>query len=127
MWEEELMAVLDLKEIKENTICWGFAYNTSNTEKTMSTRCKPVKGMIMAHAYCNGTFDYRHSTFHELKKNGEPKSTSVRAWSRGYADCEKDAIIEYNSRVEYQIQFLLNLVEKALEDKIEVETIKNTK
>ena len=116
------MAILDIREIKENTKCWGFAYNTNNTEKTMATRCKPVLGMIVIHQSF-GTFSYTRSMFHELKKNGEPKLTNVRATSRQYADCEEDAIERYNELVEYQVQFLLGLVEKALDDKIDIETI----
>lgn len=118
------MAVLDIREIKENTKCWGFAYSTNNTEKSMSTRCKPVLGMIVVDTsdyYYNTSNSHRYYSFHELKKNGEIKSTSVRATSREYADCKEDAIVRYNELVEYQVQFLLGLVDKTLDDKIEEE------
>lgn len=71
---------IDIKTITEDTVVWGYAYSTNNTEKSMGLICKPVKGIIVV----NHLNLWSRNMFHELKKDGTPKRTNVRVYSREY-------------------------------------------
>lgn len=114
---------IDIQDITEDTIVWGYAYSTNNTEKSMSLICKPVKGMIVV----DKSKYHSRSMFHELKKDGTPRSTSVRGWSRNYTDNEAEAIKEYDILVQKQIDFLFELIGKCAKDRIKTEIIEDLK
>lgn len=85
---------------------WACAYETSNTEKSLSLKRTPVYGIV------------RGREFYELKKDGEPKSKGVYIYSRKYADTKEESIAIYNGLIDNQITFLHSLIRNCEKDRI---------
>jgi len=94
-----------------NTPLWGCAYETTDSEKRLSLKKEPVKGIIV--------IEYGYRFFYELKKNGEiKKSSKVYSSSRIYADTLEESIEMYNEKIDSQIQFLEGLIQNCVKDKV---------
>lgn len=91
-----------------DTDLWAYAYSTNNSEKSMALKKEPVLGQIKGEGY------YR--MFHEYKRDGQLKKSSVKAHSRRYADTEQEAIEGYNKLVNNQIQKLEELIAEYTKD-----------
>ena len=102
------------RNVPKNKEIWACAYSTNGTEKSMALRKKPVLGMVIDEGE-----SWRGSKFYEIGKNGKIKrSSGVWASARTYADTFEECVIEYNARVQYQIDFLEALKERCLGDMI---------
>ena len=91
---------------------WACAYSTNGTEKSMALKKQPVLGMVI-----DEENTWKGAKFYEIGKNGKiKKSSGVNVSARVYADTFEECVIEYNARVQYQIDFLEALKKRCLDD-----------
>ena len=90
-----------------NQPIWACEYQTTNTEKTMGLKKKPVRGMIDEHGY-----------FHEFKLKSDKlkQSGGVNYRARQYADTKEECVEIYNSLIDKQVSFLRSLLDKCIDD-----------
>ncbi len=102
-------------KLKEGDIVWACAFdidldrNTGRSDKVVHSRCKPVKGVI------------HNNHFHELKKSGTPKGSSVSLWARDFADTYEECVEIYNRKIGEKINKLCGVVKELRKELIEME------
>lgn len=107
---------INTREVAGEKEVWACAYSTNNTEKSMSTKRTPVKGIIST----DKKYDrYGRTTFVEYGKSGKPRASSkVLVGSRHCFDNEEECRNHYNSLITRQIDFLNSLIEEHKKDYI---------
>lgn len=108
-------------DLYDGKIVWGCAFSLTDDKSGMGLYKKPVLGVV--HIAYTRESGYHAGHFHELKKNGGCKSTSVDIHSRVYADTYEQSIFNYNRQLQYEINTLQSIIESVENEKIKIEEV----
>lgn len=98
--------------VKHGDKVWACSYNYDRNRTEKRTVCKPVYGEIRKDGYCKYFVPY--------KKDGTLRTSGkVHAYSRDYADSEKECVDLYNQKIQDRIDFLKKEI-----DNLEIEKLK---
>lgn len=118
----DLMKYITYEEIRNapvNKEIWACAYDEDNNYDYSHLRQEPVKGMIVYNSGENKVRLYSDKIFMKIGKSGKlVKSSSVRLFSREYADTYEECVEVYNDTIDKRIELLKEYIEKSENDKI---------
>lgn len=118
----DLMKYITYEEIRNapvNKEIWACAYDEDNNYDYSHLRQEPVKGMIVYNSGENKVRLYSDKIFMKIGKSGKlVKSSSVKLFSREYADTYEECVEVYNDTIDKRIELLKEYIEKSENDKI---------